>query len=223
MDATRDTYRETFFPNFDQARRRAIESGGRFAYYTSAATACLILKHKEIWMRNTAVMNDYLEVAHGLNCLVQAYRSDAGGELQAALNECFQGITTELNELFNSWIPIIQKHTYIISMSEHPALEDAFGRLSMWRAYGGDAGVALILNGGAIFRPSDALRAYSAPVAYHSSEGVAHELKTIAHGIRQNIDYVRSLGREGVKGAMFEVLRYAAICTKHPAFIEERE
>lgn len=215
--------REIFFSHSANATERAIKNGGRFAYYTTAATAQLILKNKELWMRNTAVMNDYMEVEHGLNCLVQSYNSAVGSELKAAMDECFPGVAAELEALFNSWIPIIKKQTYILSVTEHAASDDAFGRLSMWRAYGGDAGIALVFNGGPMFRPSDALKAYSSPVAYLAANGVADELAKVTLGIRKNAGYVRSQSKKWLLSLMFEAFRFAAICTKHPSFSEERE
>jgi len=223
MDDSDSLYRNIFFPHSANARDRAISNGGRFVYYTTAATAYLILKNQEIWLRSTAVMNDYMEVNHGLNCIINSYESPVGKEFEAALDKCFPGISGEIRNLFFSWTPTIKQNTYVISVSEHPATEDEFGRLSMWRAYGGDAGVALIVNGGAMFRPSDALGAYSSPVAYMNFDGVAEELTKIKNGILENIEYVRSLGTEGLKHAVFEAFRFAAICTKHPAFLEEKE
>lgn len=216
-------YQDIFFSHSAEARSRAIQNGGRFAYYTTAATAHSILMNQELWMRNTAVMNDFTEVEHGLHCLINAYNSSVGEDLRAAMDVCFPGISSEWRELFNSWIPIIKRNTYILSVSEHSKDDDLYGRLSMWRAYGGNAGVAFIFNGGPMFRPSDALKAYSSPVAYLAPDGVALEMKKIAEGLHRHKAYVQQQSREWLKHAMFEVFRFAAICTKHPAFIEERE
>lgn len=174
-------------------------------------------------MRNTSVMNDFTEVAHGLNCLIRSFQSSAGDELKAAMDDCFPGVSSEWGSLFDSWIPIIRRHTYILSVSEHPQTEDLYGRLSMWRAYGGNAGVALIFNGGPMFRPSDALRAYSSPVAYLGPNAVSEEMRKIASGLRAHMAQVRKQGKVWLKSGMFEAFRFAAICTKHPAFLEERE
>ena len=54
-----------FFPNTELKTREVTSSGGRFVYYTTAETATSILRNKQFWMRNTAAMNDYLEVEHG--------------------------------------------------------------------------------------------------------------------------------------------------------------
>jgi hypothetical protein len=48
-------------------------------------------------------------------------------------------------------------------------------------------------------------------------------MKKIAAGLRQHVAYVQQHGREWLKRGMFEAFRFAAICTKHPAFLEERE
>lgn len=218
-----DIYRDIFFSHSAEARKRVIANGGRFAYYTTAATANLIIENQELWLRNTTVMNDFTEVEHGLRCLIDAYRSTAGQQLQAEMDRCFPGISSEWGALFDSWIPIIRRNTYILSVSEHCKNEDLYGRLSMWRAYGGSAGVAFIFNGGPMLRPSDALKAYSSPVAYLAPDGVAEEMRKIAAGLSLHTEYVQQQGDKWLTDGMFEAFRFAAICTKHPAFLEERE
>lgn len=216
-------YKETFLPYATRAADRVRQNDGRFAYYTSAATALRILRGREIWMRSTRVMNDFMEVEHGVDCVLQAYKSGAGAALDAELDKLFAGISREIRDLFTAWIPGFQADTFVTCLSEHSKEEDQHGRLSMWRAYGGVAGVALIVNGGVLFRPSDALGAYSSPVAYMEAPAVQQELSTVASNIAANPQLLQSLGREGVKNAIFNMLRFAAVCTKHPAFSEERE
>jgi len=225
MDSPPDNtlYKKTFFPYASAATERVRGLGGRFAYYTTAATAVQILRNREIWMRNTLVMNDFMEVDHGLNCLIEGYRSQVGQELDAALNACFPEIAQEIKDLFNAWIPGFRRDTFVTCLSEHTTEEDAHGRLSMWRAYGGTAGVALVFNGDVIFRESDALAAYCSPVGYLDALGVTSELKAVAARIQTNQQYVKTLGRQGLKDSIFHMLRFAAVCTKHPAFREERE
>jgi len=93
----------------------------------------------------------------------------------------------------------------------------------MWRAYGGQAGVALVLNGAVMFVESDALGAYSSPVAYLNPDAFAADFAKIARNIEGDAEYVRSLGRQTVTHIAFNVLRFAVLCTKHPGFHEERE
>lgn len=222
IDRDQEIFRDIFSSSSFEARQKITEKG-RFAYYTTASTAHLILRNQELWMRNTAIMNDFTEVEHGLRCLIAAYTSPAGDELIAAMDSIFPGVSSEWSALFNSWIPVIKNNTYILSVSEHLQSEDLHGRLSMWRAYGGNAGVAFIFNGGPMFRPSDALKAYSSPVHYLDHDGVIGEIKKITKGLLQHSEYLKKKDKELLKNAMFETFRFAAICTKHPAFLEERE
>lgn len=216
-------YKEAFLPYAARATDRLQAMGGRFAYYTTASTALQILRGGEIWMRNTMVMNDFSEVEHGLSCVVKAYRSSAGATLKVLLEQQYNGISAEIEQLFNAWIPGFRRDTFVLCLSEHPPEEDRHGRLSMWRAYGGDAGVAIVVNGDVLFRPSNALAAYSSPVAYLDEDSLEHELAAVASGMAQNTSLLQQLGRDGTKTAIFHMLRYAAVCTKHPAFAEERE
>jgi hypothetical protein len=95
-------YKETFFPYASEATDRVQQLGARFAYYTTAATAVQILRGREIWMRNTMVMNDFTEVEHGLSCVSEAYNSEAGAALDAALDEHYPDISADIKSLFNA-------------------------------------------------------------------------------------------------------------------------
>ena len=200
-----------------------LREGTRMVYYTSAATAIQILRNHEIWMRSTQIMNDFMEVEHGIACVEHALQSESGRRFQSLVNTFYPGVFGEVVELFRAWVPGLRADTFLACVSEHPQDENAYGRLSMWRAYGGSAGVALVLNPGVFFRPSDALAAYSMPVAYFAEHEVAEQLGVIADGMTRTPEVVGSLGATGLRDTLFEVLRFAAVCTKHPAFKEERE
>jgi hypothetical protein len=206
-----------------QRTRDVIAAGGRFVYYTTADTAARILANREVWMRSTTAMNDYMEVEHGFECLNAAYKAEPGQVFNSALDTCFSGLAAELRDLFNAWLPGIRQETYTLCVSEHLPEEDHHGRLSMWRAYGGQAGVALVVNGGVLFRESDALGAYSSPVAYLTPGAFAAEFARIAKTITDHAEYIRTLNRDTVKAHAFNMLRFAVLCTKHPGFHEERE
>ena len=218
-----ESYKKAFFPYATEATDRVQRDGGRFAYYTTAATALQVLRGRELWMRNTLVMNDFMEVEHGVSCVINAYNSPAGAALDTELEKLFPGLPGEIKSLFNAWIPGFRRDTFVTCLSEHPPDEDQYGRLSMWRAYGGAAGVALIVNGGVLFRPSTALGAYASPVAYLDAPAVQRELSFVAANIAANPKLLYGLGRDGAKNAVFHMLRFSAVCTKHPAFREERE
>jgi len=63
----------------------------------------------------------------------------------------------------------------------------------------------------------------SSPVAYLNPNAFAAEFMKVAKNIEGEAEYIRSLGREAVKGFAFNMLRFAVLCTKHPGFHEERE
>lgn len=221
--AETDRITHIFFPYAEQKTREVIATGGRFVYYTTAETATRILKTKQIWMRNTAAMNDYMEVEHGFDCLNAIYQADQGHRFNTALNSCFPGLADEVKEFFNGWLPDIRQDTFITCVSEHLPAEDHHGRLSMWRAYGGKTGVALVLNGAVMFSKSNTLNVFSSPVAYLNTVTFASYFEKITKNIESESEYIKSLGRETVRGLVFNMLRFAVLCTKHPGFHEERE
>lgn len=212
-----------FFPFMQRKMSAVVAARGRFVYYTTAETAVKILKSKQLWMRNTTVMNDYMEVDHGFNCLNPAYRGAPGERFRAALDGCFPGVAAELLKDFNGWLDSIRRETYLTCLSEHDDDEDQHGRLSMWRAYGGQAGVAVVINGEVMSISGHALGAYGSPVAYLDEKGFEAEFLTTVENIEREAAYVRSLGRDQVKSIAFNMLRFAVVCTKHPGFREERE
>jgi Protein of unknown function (DUF2971) len=213
---------EIFHPYALGKMLEATRRNQRFVYYTSADTAMRILRNGEIWMRKSHLMNDYREIEHGFDCLNDAYKKSKQRML-VLFDGMFPGFCDRLETAFNNWLPHFRTDSYITCLSEHDPSEDQYGRLSMWRAYGGGAGVALVVNGGPFLRPSNALRAYASPVAYFHNAQVEEAFTQILSNVENNGDFVRSLGEQQLQGNMFAVLRYAILCTKHPGFHEERE
>ena len=173
-------------------------------------------------MRKASCMNDFMEVDHGLQCLIAAYNSDIGKKLKEALDHRILDFSKNFEDLFDGWIPHLKSDTFLTCISEHLDSEDRFGRLSMWRAYGHGIGVGIVLNNSAILSPSDALKAHSSPVAYLSDEEFGREFEILASNIMENLDWLIKIG-QNVSAWMFEAFKYAALCTKHPGFKEELE
>lgn len=195
-----------------------------FIQYTSAEAAMNIIKTNEVWLRNAQCMNDYSEVEHGLNCLATAFKSEKEGQdSQALLNSIFPGIIDEFITIFDSWLPSFTSSTYIACVSEHPLEENLYGRLSMWRAYGGKNPVALVLNKEPFLAETDAFHAYTSPVAYLDPEQFSREFDSLSSRIRDEIQFIQKLGRVSVKNYLFDVFKNIILCVKHPAFKEERE
>lgn len=213
---------EVFHPYAYKKTAEAFFSQSRFVHYTSADTAMRIIQGEEVWMRKSTCMNDFSELNYGLNCLVAAYDKNKD-RFHRIFDGVFPGISKKVEDRFNSWVPIFSNDTYISCISEHDVKEDRTGRLSMWRAYGGAAGVAIVLNGAPLINPTDALNAYTSPVAYLSNDQFNAEFEFFLDGVERNTDLMKHQGEEATIGRVFEVFRMAMLCTKHPGFAEERE
>jgi hypothetical protein len=225
MDLTPEQLRtfQIFFPYAFRKHAEIRQQDGRLVHYTSAEAAVSMVRNKEVWMRNSTAVNDFMEIEHGLNCLTRAYNSDVGNRFKQILNGMFPGFCDDLEHRFNGWIPHFRTDTYITCVSEHLRDEDRIGRLSMWRAYGGTTGVAIVLKHGPFLSPSNALKAYSSPVAYLNQDQFAQEFGTVLEALQSNHDFVRDRGKDAIMNSVFSMMRFAVLCTKHPGFHEERE
>lgn len=224
--ANLDQLEGIFMPEAARRRAEMRARNGRFVHYTSAEAAHAIISGRSMWMRNTSCMNDFSEIHHGhallRRCLMQ---ESAGLALQAALNECVQGSANMAIQQYDHWWNDMQVATYIACLSEHDDREDAYGRLSMWRAYGGkgSASVALVLrvpleNGRAV-----PLGVVFTPVAYMEAAEVCAQMRTITANIQNNATYLAGLSPELVWRTVFAMLRMATVSLKHAGFMEEKE
>lgn len=170
------------------------------------------------------MMNDYSEVEHGLHCLTQAYNDpELGKEFKETLDSTHEGLSEDVEALFNKWRKFLLERTYMVCVSEHLEHEKNIGRLSMWRAYGGRNSVALILNPEAIMNESDVLKAFSVPVAYADDVSFKNLFHGITLGIKSDLNLFKTLDREKLKEQICLSFAFQSLATKHPGFEEERE
>lgn len=214
---------QIFFPHYTQRRQDAITQNQHFVYYSSAETAMSIIKNKNIWMRNAICMNDFSEVQYGISCLKHAYDSPTGKKFQSALNSISKSLCDESAALFDSHTDFFKYDTYLTCISEYSGTEDISGRLSMWRAYGRESGVALVLNNESLLSLPGALNAYLSPVAYKLKEDIEEEIDIIRNNIEINSAMLQEQDPEIIKWHVFNVFRFAAVCIKNPGFKEEKE
>ncbi|CUH49264.1 DUF2971 domain-containing protein [Ruegeria atlantica] len=116
----------------------------KLAHYSSLFVLESMLKNDELWLSNPLVMNDYEEVAFGINASLRAiYQHERLlNSLQtkqrcdlflASFQSCYDEYgTSEIAEL------------YVGCLSQYDDREPN-GKLSMWRAYGADGGGAAIV------------------------------------------------------------------------------
>ena len=197
----------------------------RFVHYTTAEVAVSIIKDRGIWMRNAYLMNDYSEVRHGSECFFYAWRGEAGFALRNAMARINPDLPARFDdEYFENFSRNLQNETYLTSFCEHRAEpNNHLGRLSMWRAYGGDSGVAIVVNKDVFLKERGVLGLYYSPVAYWHRERVAEEMFKIAAAIMDNLDAFSSFDLARLYNQFSIVFMAAVLCTKHPGFEEEAE
>ena len=218
-----DRFDAALFPYLVAQRNRVLRSCGRFVHYTTGEGADGILRNRSVWLRSTTCMNDYSEVMHGYNCLRGAWSGDSGKVFQEALDKCHPGIAAEVVTALDKQTGSILHGSFVACFSEHDPKEDQYGRLSMWRAYCNPTGVALVLNSTPFFGKSDALKAYSSPVAYLSDGEFNDMIFKVAANVDRERAFLNALDRRWVLNGLLNMLKFAILCTKHPAFAEERE
>jgi len=219
---THEEILQLFVPHLLE-RRAIFSTGKRLVHYTSAESAYKIIAGRQIWLRNAQMMNDFSEIRHGIDCVVDAWDSPTGKDLQAMLDRLKIGLRDELAELFNGHADGLKVGTFIVSLSEHEDDEDQLGRLSMWRAYGGRTGVALVLNNAAFAAMTDEMRVYSSPVFYQDIPTFVQWFEGWAKPILAAEEKLNEIGPEQVRNWLFMMFRSFALCTKHPGFLEEKE
>ena len=219
---TDDELLQLFMP-IDTAKRAALAAGQRLAHYTSAEAGFRIISGKEVWLRNALLMNDFSEIQHGLSCLQQAWVSPSGEALQQWLDQVEPGFSNRLVEIFDTHAGGFKVATFMMSLSEHDDDEDELGRLSMWRAYGGASGVALVLNPTIFATATDELKAYSAPVTYENASQFISSFESWVNRITAKGEQLAAIERVQLLNLFFYTFRMFVLCTKHPGFREERE
>ncbi|MGD1979648.1 MAG: DUF2971 domain-containing protein, partial [Akkermansiaceae bacterium] len=213
-----------FFPDYDEHLKKISSGETRFAYYTSADTAMKVIRNEEIWLRNTQGMNDFLEVEHGFESLRKAFKeSKEGKSFQNFINTKFPGTMKKVFDLFDGWLPTLRTQTYIACVTVHGDREDEYGRLSMWRAYGGARPVALVFNSSPFQNDSSALNATFYPVTYSDDGYVRKHLADLEARMNDNEELMASFGSDELLGWLFELCKMMALCVKHPGFEEEQE
>jgi hypothetical protein len=156
------------------------QTQARFVHYTSAEGALSIIKSMRIWMRNTNCMSDYREVQPAFDIFSSFFADDTKrAAFIGALDACASGAAQEAIDLFNQSWKDIRFNSYISALSEHDKKEDLYGRLSMWRAFGGNVGrVGIAFNVPWFSGVTVALHLLFSPVAYLTEEA-AHRIHRV--------------------------------------------
>lgn len=200
-----------------------FKQGRKLVHYTTAENGLNIIRNKEMWMRHSSVMNDFMELEHGTACLESALKSEKGQEFQAWLNGIYPDFMPRLWEKFRDLEQHLRNDTYLTSVAIHDAAEDRYGRLSMWRAYGGRNGVALIVNPTAFMSENQKLGAFSTPVKYSDEDAYSRWFAGWVDVLMTHGELAAAVGEEDLRGWLMAAFRINILATKHPGFAEEQE
>jgi DUF2971 family protein len=216
-----------FFRFAVKKRDEFVKRKGKFVHYTSAENAIKIAKSKEVWLRSARAMNDFMEVEHGYQYLRNFFQKDQFKNrkfLYDVVDTFCKGAAQEAIKKFDeSWLSILYD-TYLSCFSEHDEDENDFGRLSMWRAYGrSSVGVGIVLNSAPFMLKTNASGVFASPVSYLSEERFQSALLETIEGFADEREFLSSVPRLHIVYSLFAMLLFAAVCSKHPGFSEERE
>ncbi|WP_226647656.1 DUF2971 domain-containing protein [Microbulbifer variabilis] len=213
---------EILAPYVVEGRTRVSENSHKFVHYTSAQNALNIIRSQELWLRSPSCMNDYMEVSRGFDMFTKFLNHSENGEkFQNILNQIGENTWQSVVNGFRNWWEKSRLDTYLASISLHIAEESQHGRLSMWRAYGGDTGkAALVFNNPPQIQN---LRVILSPALYYSNEQLEAELHKIMNNIEDNITYLKNLPEDIVWSSVVMTLIILTVCLKHPGFKEEQE
>lgn len=209
-----------FFPEIYEKTEMLRTTNRRLVHYTSLEVACSIFQNKRFWMRNAAVMNDYSEIRWGEHCLERARTAAAGERLRHAMDEAHPGVNERVLAESDEWRGDLRSKTYLASFAIHEDIEDTWGRLSMWRAYGN---VAIVFNSSAFVSAGSPLMPTSIPVTYVDPDEIVGHLDSIAAQVEQSSRYVATLNPHHVRDIIFRLMRNIMLSSKHPGFHEEKE
>lgn len=212
-----------FMPFAAEKRLQVAEKNTRFVHYTSASVGKSIIETQRVWMRQCRCMNDFMEVQYGFELLQDAFSDESGKQIVSLLDTKLAGLGSEVIDQINKWYPFMQQNTYLTCLSEHDESENEHGRLSMWRAYGGTHAVAIVVNNKPFLQESDALNAWSSPVAYLAPNMIKEAVQQLATQLCEKGDRLAVTDRNYVKTYFFNTIMFAMLCTKHPGFAEEKE
>jgi hypothetical protein len=206
-----------------------IGSTDRFVHYTSAEAATKIIGgdangKRSLWLRNSQLMNDFTEVDWGRSCLEKAL---GNWRLRERLQRALTSIHPELYQRFENTLPNewgkLGEEAYLLSLAIHNAQECLTGKLSMWRAYGGERNVCLVFNTSPFLTYQSAYELVLSPVMYGAPSEFAREFEGLVHRLEQRVSLLRHLSPEYVCLNLKRALCFAVLSTKHAGFHEETE
>lgn len=234
MNTLSDPLTEAFGKLGVQRAMMFRSTGARLVHYTSADTAMRIIQGScdpdptgsFLWLRNTRLMNDTQEIAHGLSMMRQTFSTEQGTRFFKMLNDVHSNLGSQLRTTLPNHLETSMDKVFVCSLSEHMPRDDILGRLSMWRAYGSENGVGLVFKDSLLKAVESEERPGGIEVRKVFYTG-PHRSRThfaqVFGAFLNNIDFLRTLSRHEVAKRVRLTFRNEVAGLKHPGFSEERE
>lgn len=225
-EQTESVLNETFF-RWGKEREHEVQPGVKFAHYTSANVAKDIISAKDddrcLWLCNAMLMNDFSEIEYGQQLLrLTLTNQQFADRLKDTCNAIHVDIINAFTML-DQEVYAIKRSTYLLSLALHKGMELHQGKLSMWRAYGGDANVCILLNPEAFMTPQSAYDVTIAPVDYGGPSKFVEGFSDIVEAMIANRELLRQIDPAVVKFNLKYAIDVMILSTKHPGFEEENE
>lgn len=227
-----DTLESALFP-YEIERERALRESGRLlAHYTTAEVAQSIISNAEVWLRNALAMNDFSEIQHGRECLDYVAERKLLQKLLSIVDAAHPDLGREILQRLSGGMNSLVYDTYITCLSEFAAPtrtdgtrdpDHEYGRLSMWRAYGRDNGVALLFDPKFVSEQGNLGNIFTSPVYYGDKKGFAEQFERVVDRVAAIPEVLKTCTRADLLDRVFNALRFSMLSVKHPAFKEEEE
>jgi len=199
----------------------------QLVHYTSAQAAFDIISARDdkrcLWLRNATEMNDFKELSYGQELISEAFDNP---QFEGEFNTAYRALapdTVDVSKLMEESLDAIRRSTFLLSLSEHSPSELESGRLSMWRAYGGKANVALVFNVEQIFSGGYGWPVIISSVKYLGVDEVRKKLRHILSKIILQKRDLPDMPGSLIENKLRDALEALLLTTKHPGFSEEQE
>ena len=187
-------------------------------------------------MRKINLMNDLSEFEYGEKTLEHVLT----GSLCNEFNNCLKGIDVSREDFYSKYriiVDLFKRNSYILSLTNQEETENDCGRLSMWREYGRDDGVAFVFDRKVFidmlikiisaYKPNREFPICEllVPIYYDDGEKIIiNDFKNIFTRIKNySKDYVQKIGNELIEERLILNMCFSILMQKHPGFNEEKE
>lgn len=212
--------KQILYSDFENRRKEFQKGFFNLAHYTHSKTAINIIRNGQIWLGDIRYMNDYSEISNGIGLFNDVVKNTEEGKyLKTVFSRISPEILEKLMEGLNKYENIFL-NTYAFCLTEFRDSDKTFGKLSMWRAYANEDGVALVFNNKIM---QDIAGIDFIKMFYYDKNDLKQECAKIANELEKNYEYISRIYVRDIVNVLAEKIGYVFLSLKHKAFIEEKE